>query len=241
MELSYRVELHNREKSKNKNNNLPLDPPHFDVVHDLNMRPLISQVNIAWFFYSQSLNMIVVVFTGTYNDTLALYDVNYGQKPCGLHNGSDTTLAHDGFLKLYEGVRCELYGWLDRYANNSTQIILTGHSLGGATSTLAALDLQGLRLTTGVTLNKIIHYGFASPRVFNPDGANRFNHHVPISYRVSNGSDIIPQLPFPVMLDNITYQHTGQYIPFDTHLGSNYDNHVTAYLDYYGLTPFTDA
>ena len=101
---------------------------------------------------------------------------------------------------------------------------MTGHSLGGALSTLCAFDFAQAEST-------LVHYSFAAPRSGNPLYAQTFNARVPISFRLANTEDVFPSLP-PASLYYFDYQQTNTLIPFTVNLGSIWKNHVNAYIDY---------
>ena len=231
LEINYRVLLHNWLS----NDLIALTSDNFDVVVPLGTRPAISTVNILWFFYSTRMNLAVLAFTGTYNDILILYDLNYSQVDPNLHNHAVGMKVHSGFWDLYADIREKMLVLLNDHLNADTQLLITGHSLGGATSSLAALDLQNLTLPNGTTITNLIHYSFASPRVFNTVGALHFNKTVEHSFRIVNGSDIIPTLPLPVMGVGEDYKHTKNLYQFEDNRGDYYHNHTEAYIDDYKI------
>ncbi|KAH7291054.1 hypothetical protein KP509_30G074700 [Ceratopteris richardii] len=74
------------------------------------------------------------------------------------------------------------------------QVYVTGHSLGGALATLAALELSTTKMSSQQLIN-ISMYNFGSPRVGNKKFADRYNEIVKDSWRVVNHLDIIPNVP----------------------------------------------
>lgn len=241
LQFSYLVLLHNRDVDNNVPNPVTLDPPNFDVVIPIN---ILNLCNVAWFFYSTSLNIIVIVFTGTYNDELVTADITYFQRdPSSLNNYTPGMKIHGGFYTLYESIQSILLQTVTKYTNSSTQIIVTGLSLGGAMSTICTLDLYNRILPSNIIISNLIHYSFASPRVFNNIGSEVYNKLHISTYRIQNGSDIITDVPLPLMvvsLDPILVQdftHVNTVKYFDMNLSSYYDNHITAYLNYYNISP----
>jgi hypothetical protein len=221
--------------------NKPLLVPKFDIVIPINTDVYFVKVNVLWFCYSNKYNIIMLVFTGTYNEMLYLIDLNYKQvDPDIIYNKCENMKIHGGFLSLYEKVQSEIFDKIRTYLNSDTQFIITGFSLGGAMSTLATLDLYK-RVLQEIEINKIIHYSFASPRLFNTIGAKYYDSLNLTSYRIKNDSDIVPSLPFPVMLsslDSLSFQdftHVEEFISFNINLNNYYDNHITAYMQYYNV------
>jgi hypothetical protein len=255
LEFSYRVSVHNRETNDGNKDPLRLDPPEFDVVIPLNTTFLLTTVNILWVFYSSSMNIAVITATSTYSNILFLADANYFQvDPTILTNYKPNMKVHGGFWNLYTGIRSDLIALLEKYVNNDTQIILTGLSLGGAMSTIMALDLYQYKLSTGIIITDIVHYSFASPRAFNTSGVNYYNELQISSYRICNGSDIITISPLPLMpkypfgkstngddskqmINNEDFTHVNGMIYFDKNLLDYYDNHILAYLIEYNVAP----
>lgn len=98
---------------------------------------------------------------------------------------------HQGFVNAYLSVREEIHHQIKNYT--ASQVIVTGHSLGGALSTLCTVDIQycfGERFA-------ISTYTFGSPRVGNEGFRKSFNKRVPNSYRFIYGMDLVPALPRP--------------------------------------------
>jgi len=75
------------------------------------------------------------------------------------------------------------------------QFIFTGHSLGGALATLAALDAstsEKIPVTSGSS-PYLITYG--SPRVGNYYFAAAVNNIIPVMFRITHSNDIVPHVP----------------------------------------------
>lgn len=103
----------------------------------------------------------------------------------------------NGFYKDYTYVKSELlYNLLIlKREYNTSNILLTGHSLGGALATLMAFDI--LNEFQNYNLKYLITYG--SPRVGNIFFAINMNNHNYISYRIIHHKDIVPQWPKTIM------------------------------------------
>lgn len=244
LEISHRVSVHNWEKDDKNPFPVRLDPHNFDVVIPINTTFFYEEVNVLWFFFSTSMNIALSVYTGTYNYALYLVDLNYNQKdPVGINNYTDGMMIHGGFWSFYQNIQKEYLSLFNAYINKDTQVIITGISLGGAMSTIATLDLYKRKLDNGTIIRDIIHYSFASPRVFNINGTYHYNLLNLTSYRVQNGSDIIPTVPCPVMVVSLRplvtedFTHVDKLHYFDINLGNYYDNHILAYLEQFKIKP----
>ncbi|GJP43027.1 hypothetical protein CLOM_g2533 [Closterium sp. NIES-68] len=78
--------------------------------------------------------------------------------------------------------------------SDTWRVYLTGHSLGGALSTLFAYELSQSNLVRDRNIH-LTMYNYGSPRVGNAAFVARFNAHVADSWRIVNRSDIIPTVP----------------------------------------------
>lgn len=145
-------------------------------------------------FFAKRGDMDYVVFRGSdqVKDWLLNVSCGHSTAPYGNTKGIK---VHTGFIKTYELVRTFIHTKVGTKPN----IVVTGHSLGGALATLCALDLQycfGKNITC---------VPVASPRVGNKLFAESFNRRLPGTIRLTHGADLIPMVPLPVM----GYRHIG--------------------------------
>jgi pimeloyl-ACP methyl ester carboxylesterase len=112
---------------------------------------------------------------------------------------------HTGFLKQYLAIRDTLMKALQKH-EDADEIVITGHSLGGALATLAALDLnrQGIHKISTVT--------FGAPRVGDQLFADLFEtlDTSNQSFRIFKDRDPIPQI-----LMSPQYFHVGKGLLLD--------------------------
>jgi predicted lipase len=142
-----------------------------------------------------------------------------------------------GFSGLYQQCSRMVLGSVQK-ALNPRNLYTTGHSLGGALSSLAAADLA----LTGASVGT---YNFASPRVGDPDFAGKFNASVAPHWRVVNTEDIVTTVPlatatiaalaphsplgFLLLLSkDLNYEHVGEPVSFTEQRGSITANHDMA-------------
>lgn len=199
----------------------PLEPIATVVPHSQYNKPS----NMGYILYHPVANVIVGVFTGTSNECLVGLDINYYQAEAEeIANYAPGVKAHRGVYQTYHSIRSSVIATIEgliEAAPTPPRLILTGHSLGAALSTLAALDLA---------YYQPIHYAFASPQVFNPLGANLFDHLVAHSYRISNLADLVTIVPLSVMPNGDLFSHAGRLYSFQRNLGKYFKNHALAYL-----------
>ena len=133
--------------------------------------------------------------------------------------------VHQGFQLVYYSIRTNLVGLVRKFAAGRKDLLLAGHSLGGALCALAAVDLMN---DAAVDLSPTV-YTWAEPRVGHDDFVSFYNTHVNVCYRIVNVWDVVPHLP----PDIAEYEHEGNELAVDS--GFSFDvvhNHVllTGYL-----------
>jgi predicted lipase len=142
---------------------------------------------------------MVIVFRGSdefkdwvFNFTTAKQYVPYG-------NYESFVRVHKGWSELYkETVRNHLHYLVkDRKPKN---IIVTGHSLGGALATLCSVDLQ-----YNFPSIEIACVTFGSPKVGNKSFIESFNKRVPDTYRYVYGRDWAPLFPFVSGYEHVSF------------------------------------
>jgi len=131
--------------------------------------------------------------------------------------------VEDGFSSIWRSVKDEVLtklrdiGCVSRHQRNSSDnssssnLYITGHSLGAAVGTLAMCTLQGLGYNVGLS------YLFESPRVGNMDFVKAFDHEfarrIPM-YRITHSRDPVPHLP-PRFLTGFKYEHVNYEVFYD--------------------------
>ena len=127
---------------------------------------------------------LVVVFAGTDSKKnvltdLRMHDLSFAA--CG----APKTRVHAGFLKAWTAVRERVFKEIT--GTTAAKIAFTGHSLGGALATLAAMDAA---CTLGKE-GKVVTFG--APQVGDEMFADEFNARVRESTRVVNPLDPVPR------------------------------------------------
>ena len=135
--------------------------------------------------------------------------------------------VHAGFLEVYQNLRSDLIQKIQEI--KPEQIIVSGHSLGAAVSTICGLDI----IRMDCCKNTIV-YNFASPRVGDKYFADLVKTNDLTVYRIVNTADTIPTLP-PSVSPNFNnpsnpwlYSHCGTEIPFTYNMKSVLNNHLIA-------------
>ncbi len=195
---------------------------HQGAATDAQVRALPANPNpnlhFGWVCVDVAAQKLIVAFRGTefLHDWLDNFD--FIPAPYAPIPGRGT--VHQGFQLVYYSIRASLRTLVQKNAPRCKDLLITGHSLGGALCALAAPDL----LNDIATLSPVV-YTWAEPRVGHDDFVSFFNTHVNVCYRIVNVWDVVPHLP----PDLAGYEHEGSGVTIDS--GFSLDvvhNHVLA-------------
>ncbi|KAG8820937.1 hypothetical protein FRC17_009977 [Serendipita sp. 399] len=118
----------------------PRTPAHVNAVGDTGSTPVTQRPQI------------ILAFSGTSNRTLALYDIHAALAPYKSkfqHVSKSTWRVHSGFQLVYQAIKPLAFDALQEaiqrlktvHEQEDYDLVITAHSLGGAVSYLALLDL----------------------------------------------------------------------------------------------------
>jgi hypothetical protein len=129
-------------------NVLPLpNPPGFTEQYRVEgINPINGNLTMyAYIFWDVKLKHAVISFTGTTSVAEWESDFQYQQVPPNMLNGyEDGILVHKGFYNIYLSIRNQLWNWWEENKLWVKNLYITGHSLGGALSTLCGFDFAGV-------------------------------------------------------------------------------------------------
>ncbi|HSM84293.1 MAG TPA: lipase family protein [Nodosilinea sp.] len=134
---------------------------------------------------------LYIVFRGSDKSIDWINNFQFRQQIYPYGDGNTDVQFHRGFMMAYFAVRQGLLDAMDKFEGQ--QVTVTGHSLGGALATIAALDLQ-YNLGAKHNLTFEVHT-FGAPRVGNRAMVDSYNGRLPNSYRFVYGWDLIPSVP----------------------------------------------
>ncbi|NMF84455.1 lipase family protein [Nodosilinea sp. P-1105] len=170
-----------------------------------------------------------VVFRGSDKSIDWVNNFQFRQQIYPYKDGNPTVRFHQGFMMAYFAVRQVLLEVMDKF--DGQRVIVTGHSLGGALATIAALDLQynlGQKRHLGFEV-----YSFGAPRVGNQAMVDSYNRRIPLSYRFVNGWDIVTRIPreWQGFAHVDAAYHLGSRLTWQVVSRRFSDHAITAYID----------
>ena len=155
------------------------------------------------------------------------YDEDRTNLPSFMQEDKDNIKIHKGFLKIYSYCSKKILDYLEPF-KDEYNIILSGHSLGAAISTIFNIELNFKGYKT-------VCYLYGSPRI----GNEKFCKKSKNIYRIENTTDIVPTIPTSVSPNFLQpskpffYFHCGNLFSFSLNLKSLHDNHsIQAYNVY---------
>lgn len=155
---------------------------------------------------------IFVVYRGTSSKLDWMDDAEAWQDPAEYSECKDC-LIHHGFNKCIDNTIKDVLTALEslRKEHPTFPIVCVGHSLGGALTNLAAIEL----ISAGFT--NVLHYSFGSPRVGNAAWADYSNKVIPHAQRITHYKDSVPHVP-PTTIPLVAhYQHILSEVYEDEH------------------------
>lgn len=183
------------------------------------------QRKMGMVYHNSEKRHTIITFHGTSNPADWRTDIQINQVPYDLEEGDDM-YVHKGFISRYRQISDYVDSIIDQYNPVTDDWYVTGHSLGGAISTLVAYDKRHRFSSLPYV------YTFGQPRIGNPVLSNKITEALNgRGYRVINSSDIITQLP-PSSLFNNQYQHALEEVGFTSTLSTFALNHTQSYNDF---------
>lgn len=182
-----------------------------------------KKVPVYFGFVLSSPQAQILIFRGTQRTTEWLLNLTALQiNPQGEDTPQFVGQVHRGFVNIYQDLVTQTRE-IARRLDPNKPCYISGHSLGAAIATLAAMDLA---ITLPQLRPQLRLYTYASPRIGNPAFANAHSQLIPNHYRVVNLADLVPLVPSTVFFNNINYVHAGQEWSFLSQNGDLLPNHV---------------
>ena len=139
--------------------------------------------------YDRDANEILLSWRGTIDARNWAEDFNFETVEYSACKGC---VVHAGFFYSYRTVSKKVNEAVKKLveAYPSSTIAVTGHSMGGALSTICGLELFQIH---GTKVREV--HNFGSPRVGNLAFAHYTHQTIPITFRIVHNRDLIPHLP----------------------------------------------
>ncbi len=181
------------------------------------------QGNQGFLLYSNSENVITIVFQGT--DYPAIEHGHYKKFLkdlfTSLHSNMENyngDMFHSGYLQKYLLMKPEIENFVNENANEDTNIVFSGFSAGGALAQLSAYSLAKEHKYKNISV-----YSYASPRVFSEATSKHVDKLIPHNYRINIEHDLVPYFPLKLQGKN-SYYHAGTEFLYNKE--GNYRRHV---------------
>ena len=195
------------------NNNIKLNKYIFlqDIINYSYYNDNKTDVRYYLLYNNKKIN---VCFRGTKNFNNLL--INFNIYPKKFNNNIK---IHSGYLNQYLNLKNNIIYDINNicYYNNITDVIISGHSMGGALAMIASLDLYEYFKNKNISIKC---YTFGTPKFANYAFNHEYHKYINNSYRFINKFDYTEKI---FMIFN--YSHTNNAI----YLKSNYKN----FLNYY--------
>ena len=152
--------------------------------------------------YNNKYNAIFVAFRGSSN--IQDWISNFHFSKIYPYEKYENVGVEKGFYSIYKTFDSPIFKNIVYLSikYNTQNIILTGHSLGAALSTLLAFDILKDDVYEGYNIYSLITFG--SPRVGNKEFVNSINNIN--SFRITHYYDIVPHLPQELLKYRHIYQ-----------------------------------
>ncbi|KAJ1974578.1 hypothetical protein H4R35_003546, partial [Dimargaris xerosporica] len=157
-----------------------------------------GDATVGYVATNAEMKTIIVAFRGS--RSIAQWITNLAFVPVNWPSDVKDSKVHLGFLASYQSVANRVYSKVIELikANPDHSITLVGHSLGGALSSVAAVDFARRDPSLVPKLNVVT---IGKPRVGNLKYATYYNSLNIRTTRVVNKADIVPHLPLSSIAD----------------------------------------
>lgn len=171
---------------------------------------------LAYTAFSKSLRVILLAFRGTQVDNPQIYDevlsVLTKPKTSFEAGGKVQSYFANAYEKLKHDVNVSIVNLIRTYPNYD--VVVTGHSLGGALASLAAMSLVYHKI---VPMNRMLLYTYGLPRVGDKEYASKHDKLVNNSWRIVHHRDIVAHVPLYNLGIDVPYHHgTEIFYPEET-------------------------
>ncbi|AWW25577.1 lipase family protein [Acetobacterium carbinolicum] len=198
-------------------------PAGFELRYSFNGKTGVTEKTEENFgFIAESEDRLVLAFRGTDSTPNLDSDLDLFQIPFPYVKNAGS--SHRGITRVYQSLREEVIEQISQLPDTK-KLYITGHSLGGDLSIMAALDFA-----VNTARKEAIVYTIAAGRPGDRDFVGTYNAHVKNSYRIFNVHDFIPTLPAaeypaPFTEAGLFYEHVNASVPIGFQMDNLFLNH----------------
>ncbi|KAI9357061.1 Alpha/Beta hydrolase protein [Zopfochytrium polystomum] len=149
----------------------------------------------GWVGVNENLKTIVVAFRGSSNFDNWLANLNFLKTDLSLPGAPSAVKVHSGFYNVWTAIKPSITPLVNNLKSRypSYTVSFTGHSLGAAVATFAAIDAKN---SGQATASNIVLSTVGEPRIGNTDFSNYvISLNFGVHRRAVNYNDIVPHLP----------------------------------------------
>ena len=130
-------------------------------VKDIKFAGMFESTVFAYSGYSAPLNTIVVAFRGTRTLNGWIRDIRFAKPDCSFPDAPLGAKVHLGFLEAWTYLKPEIMENLDQLIIKypKSKLLVTGHSLGGAVSSISTADLYSSKYSKKFVSWTVITFG----------------------------------------------------------------------------------
>lgn len=169
-------------------------PREWKIVKILYTKPYFFPYKAGGCIFTNSLQRKhVIAFRGTYRLVEWQNNLHIRMKPIEIGPNSESFEVHQGYWDLFTTCLESIHQFIkNNFESENFELVFTGHSLGGALATLAAIWCKVLHPTLRISL-----ITFGTPRCVSPAVAQWIQNHIYHAVSYERATD-----PVPVTLSN---------------------------------------
>ena len=142
----------------------------------------------VYLWLMRSTSTLYIAFRGSGNIGESLTDVFANRREMGVHEKKG--LVHGGILSQFDAIEPVLRGLIEQHQSDYTNLVFTGHGVGGGLATLAAPFVAEMHADKTVSC-----FTYGSPRVGDEDFCGWFNAKIRNKFRIVIEGDPLANMP----------------------------------------------
>lgn len=158
-----------------------------DTLTTVEFRDTVATDTTGFVAVDRTNRNVICTFRGSTSARNWLSNLNFFPRPTDICPGC---AVHEGFSRAVGEVRGRVVPGIRAAlaANPGFDVVVTGHSLGGALATITAAEVRKAGISAAL-------YTYGAPRVGNKAFADFVGAQAGGNFRVTNANDLVPRLP----------------------------------------------